>query len=185
MGKIKIIGGTHRSRVLEVLDSDGLRPTLGRVRETVFNWLGQDLTGKRCVDLFAGSGALGLEAVSRNAKSVVFVEKNRLVAQQLTKNLSILKVTNAQLLIDDALSFMHTSSDTYDVIFIDPPYGADLFVRVVALLANIATSDSLIYLEYDAYLDGLDQYLRIVKQAKAGNVTYGLYQLIIMTDSKR
>lgn len=178
MGKIKIIGGKYRSRILNVLDIDGLRPTLGRVRETLFNWLGQDLTNKKCIDLFAGTGALGLESISRNAKHVVFVELHKSASNNISNNLRILGASNAEIINKNALEFISNAHLKYDIIFIDPPYLAKLFIDICKLLPNIANSDSLIYLEYSSYPDGLSEYLQIVKQAKAGSVTYGLYKLL-------
>jgi 16S rRNA (guanine966-N2)-methyltransferase len=122
MGKIRIIGGIHRSRQLTVLDANGLRPTLDRVKETLFNWLGQDLTGLNCLDAFSGSGSLGFEAISRNAKSVIMIELEQRVYQQLVTNQKLLNVNNCQIIHGNATEFLKTTNLVFDVIFLDPPY---------------------------------------------------------------
>ncbi len=103
---MRINAGVWRSRLLKFPDVEGLRPTPERVRQTVFNWLGQDLTGKYCLDLFAGTGAFGFEALSRNAKYVALVEFSRLVYQSLTQNQTLLKAEACQILNTDALNFL-------------------------------------------------------------------------------
>lgn len=175
MGKIRIIGGIHRSRQLQVLESEGLRPTLDRVKETLFNWLGQDLTGMECLDLFAGSGSLGFEAVSRNAKSVVMIEKDRNVSDKLVGNKQILKADNCQIINGDALNYLKTSNNKFDVIFIDPPYASNLLIESLKLVEKFLKPNGVIYIENDKDIDLAPFY--IYKQAKAGVVSYALLQL--------
>lgn len=175
MGKIRIIGGTHRSRQLPVLDFDGLRPTLDRVKETVFNWLGQDLTGLTCLDLFAGSGSLGFEAISRNAQQVIMVEKNPKVAKQLEDNSKLLRASNCQVINNDALNYIRTSKLKFDIIFIDPPYDSDLLMQVLPLLKDKLNLGGMIYIEYREQVEL--QEFTIYKQGKAGVVNYALLTL--------
>jgi 16S rRNA (guanine(966)-N(2))-methyltransferase RsmD len=145
--RVRIIGGQWRSRVLRFPDVPGLRPTPDRVRETVFNWLGQDLTGKDCLDLFAGSGVLGFEAASRNARRVVMVERDAHAWRALEDNLKLLGPAPVRLVRADALEFVRSDSAVYDVVFLDPPYAMGerdlLLARVRARLAPGA----LVYVE--------------------------------------
>ena len=141
MGKIRIIAGIYRRRQLTVLDADGLRPTLDRVKETVFNWLGQDLTGLKCLDLFAGSGSLGFEALSRNAAQVIMLETNPQIAQQLRINLELLDAKNGQVYQQDALKYLRSCSLTFDVIFVDPPYDSNLLEACLAGLEPLLTTN--------------------------------------------
>jgi 16S rRNA (guanine966-N2)-methyltransferase len=173
MGKIRIIGGTHRSRQLAVLDQDGLRPTLDRVKETLFNWLGQDLTGQLCLDLFAGSGSLGFEAVSRNAAKVVMVEKSSKVTQQLKDNIKLLRAENCLIVHDDALKFLMINQLKFDVIFLDPPYSSDLLAESLQIVSEHLTVSGVIYIEYHQNIPELSQF-NILKQSKAGSVNYAL-----------
>lgn len=174
MGKIRIIGGVHRSRQLPVLAAAGLRPTSDRVKETLFNWLGQDLTGKKCLDLFAGSGSLGFEACSRNAVQVVMVEQNAKVAQQLHKNIRLLKVeTVCRMLCLNALTYLKTAADQFDVIFLDPPYQSDLLALGLDLTVKLLAKNGLIYIEYDKP-PPIPESLLITKSGKAGSVNFAL-----------
>ena len=127
VGQVRIIGGQWRSRILRFAPVPGLRPTPDRVRETLFNWLGQDLTGLCCLDLFAGSGALGLEALSRNAREVVFVERDaRVRAALAAAALSLGAGTRARIGAGDALQFLRSADTAFDLIFLDPPFNQDL-----------------------------------------------------------
>lgn len=174
MGKIRIIGGEHRSRQLPVLDYDGLRPTLDRVKETLFNWLGQDLTGKTCLDLFAGSGSLGFEAISRYAKNVIMVEQNSKVIKQLEQNKLLLRANNLQIIAGDGLKFMQICDVKFDVIFLDPPYNSVLLEKSLAQVKHVLAEDGVIYAEYQQECD-LSQFT-IIKQGKAGVVNFVLLQ---------
>ncbi|MDQ3267848.1 MAG: 16S rRNA (guanine(966)-N(2))-methyltransferase RsmD, partial [Pseudomonadota bacterium] len=122
---MRIIGGTHRSRWVEFSDADGLRPTPDRVRETLFNWLGQNLNGRRCLDLFAGSGILGLEAASRGATEIIMVERNRTVFRTLQETIIKLACSNVLLRCEDGLKFARQKNGLFDVIFLDPPFQSD------------------------------------------------------------
>ncbi|MBV8049103.1 MAG: 16S rRNA (guanine(966)-N(2))-methyltransferase RsmD [Paludibacterium sp.] len=170
--KVRIIGGEYRRRLLPFPDSSGLRPTPDRVRETVFNWLGQSLHGKRCLDLFAGSGAMGFEAASRGAGRVVMVEKGRAVAEALQANRQLLAATQVDVLCTDALHFLRAARETFDVVFVDPPYDSDLLSEVLPLLAPVLAADAVVYLESRTWpaLPGWE----VSRRGKAGVVCYGL-----------
>lgn len=126
-GSLRIIGGNLRGSRLPVFDADGLRPTSDRIRETLFNWLAPVIDGARCLDLFAGTGALGIEALSRGAANCVFVEKDRLLAQDLTENLRRLGVAGAEVVQADALAWLAQDPSPFDIAFIDPPFALDLW----------------------------------------------------------
>ena len=172
---LRIIGGEWRSRKLHFLDAAGLRPTPDRIRETLFNWLRGDIHNAYCLDLFAGSGAIGLEALSRGAKTVDFVEKNAAVSTQLKTNLELLK-NEAKVTQSDALSFLekHLAEQSYDIIFLDPPYRQGLLDKSLKLLNSkgLMNSHSLIYLEHESEeeFDFTEYGLEILKQASAGQV---------------
>jgi len=122
--RVRIVGGAWRSRLIPFPPTKGLRPTPDRVRETLFNWLGQDLTGKTCLDLFAGSGALGFEAASRGARRVAMVERDASVFQALAANRDRLGALAVELTKSDALEFLRADTGLYDVVFLDPPFDA-------------------------------------------------------------
>lgn len=163
----------HRRRWLEFPDADGLRPTPDRVRETLFNWLGQNMTGRRCLDLFAGSGALGFEAVSRGADEVVMVESNRQAFRALQENSKKLACTNIVLRCEDGPGFVRRDSGKYDVIFLDPPFQSDILPGVLPLLGNRLTENGLVYVESGELFEP-DATWQVVKRAKAGKVHYQL-----------
>ncbi len=124
--RVRIIGGQYRRRLLGFPDGAGLRPTPDRVRETLFNWLGQDLPGWRCLDLFAGSGALGFEAASRGAGRVVMIERDRAALAALEKNRVELGANAVEILHADALAWLGNNHDSFDLVFIDPPFDSGL-----------------------------------------------------------
>ena len=170
---MRINGGIYRSRWLEFPDAEGLRPTPDRVRETLFNWLGQNLTGMRCLDLFAGSGALGFEAVSRDAAEVVMVESNREAFRALQENCKKLACTNVVLRCEDGSEYVRRESRRYDVIFLDPPFHSDILTRVLPLLGDILTEEGLVYVETGELFEPGTTW-QVVKRAKAGKVHYQL-----------
>ena len=134
--RVRIIGGQYRRRLLDFPGSAGLRPTPDRVRETLFNWLGQDLPGWNCLDLFAGSGALGFEAASRGAGRVVMIERERAALDALEKNRAVLGAKQVDILRADALAWLANSREAFDLIFVDPPFDSDLAATVLADLAR-------------------------------------------------
>lgn len=136
-GFIRIIGGKWRGRKLPVLDHNGLRPTTDRVKETLFNWLMPIIHDASCLDCFAGSGSLGLEALSRGAKQVILIEKNRAVAQQLEKNVQLLQASNIQVSNCDTLDWLAKDADQqFDLVFIDPPFHQQLVGLTIQSLEN-------------------------------------------------
>ena len=134
--RVRIIGGAWRSRILRFPAREDLRPTPDRVRETLFNWLGQDLTGKTCLDLFAGSGALGFEAASRGAASVVMLERDAVAFRALQENARLLAAASVDLRRADALEYLRADGRRYDVVFIDPPFRSELLAEVLPLLPS-------------------------------------------------
>jgi 16S rRNA (guanine966-N2)-methyltransferase len=173
--RVRIIGGVHRSRVLRFPAVPGLRPSPDRVRETLFNWLGQDLDGWFCCDLFAGSGALGFEAVSRGAASVVMVESNARVFQSLQQNARALGCESAvELRRLDALEFLREASRAFDVVFLDPPFDSGLLERVVPELPRLVRPGGYAYIESPRGIE-LEAPWTLHRQGSAGQVTYQLF----------
>ncbi|HWN30750.1 MAG TPA: 16S rRNA (guanine(966)-N(2))-methyltransferase RsmD [Burkholderiales bacterium] len=171
-GKLRIIGGTWRSRIIHFPAVGGLRPTPDRVRETLFNWLGQDLTGKTCLDLFSGSGALGFEAQSRGAHKVVMVEKNRQAFQALRENAQKLGAQNLELVHADALQFVSSDRNAYHVIFLDPPFRNDYLPGVMAVLPQRLAKGGLVYVESGNVCEAPGW--EVWRQGRAGKVNYQL-----------
>ena len=176
-GQLRIIAGQWRGRRLPVATAAGLRPTADRNRETLFNWLQGDLQGARVLDLFAGTGALGLEALSRGAASAVFVERNRRVADALKAVLLQLGAAErARVVIDDALRFLKRPPDGgFDLVFIDPPFHSVLLASVVPLLtqAEWLNPGAQIYLE-SVSAPALPDSWSLRRHQSAGGVWYGL-----------
>ncbi|MCU0973474.1 MAG: 16S rRNA (guanine(966)-N(2))-methyltransferase RsmD, partial [Burkholderiales bacterium] len=129
--RVRIIGGAWRRRFVHFPAVEGLRPSPDRVRETLFNWLGHDLTGLACLDLYAGSGALGFEAASRGAARVLMVERDRVVARALRENAARLAATQVEVVQADALAHLRHDTRMYDVVFLDPPFSEDLLPAVL------------------------------------------------------
>ena len=171
--QVRIIGGDWRSRVIYFPDSAGLRPTPDRVRETLFNWLGQRLDGEVCLDLFAGSGALGFEALSRGAERVVMVEQSRAVAKALKDNAERLTAATANIVVTDALQFLHGPAQAFDVVFLDPPFNQALLPAVLALLPPWLAADARVYMECELGFQPSDGW-KILKQSRAGQVKFQL-----------
>jgi len=171
--RVRIIGGEWKSRIIAFPPRADLRPTPDRVRETLFNWLGQDLTGKRCLDLFAGSGALGFEAASRGAKRVVMVERDPVAWRALQANSALLAARAVELKHADALEFLRADDGCYDVVFLDPPFRADYLLQVLpALVARLAPA-ALVHVEApDA--PALPPGWKIQRSGSAGAVTHQL-----------
>jgi 16S rRNA (guanine966-N2)-methyltransferase len=145
--RVRIIGGQYRRRLLEFPDSAGLRPTPDRVRETLFNWLGQDLPGWACLDLFAGSGALGFEAASRGAGRVIMIERDSKAIGALEKNRTVLGAAHIDILRADALAWLANNRETFDLIFVDPPFDSGLAGTVLDGLASHLKSGGQAYIE--------------------------------------
>jgi len=176
LNKVRIGGGEWRSRLLHFPDALALRPTPDRVRQTVFNWLGQELHGMHCLDLFSGSGALGFEALSRGAASVVLVENNPAVYRAMLDNAKLLKADKADIVRGDALSFLAQNRQPFDVIFLDPPYGHGWLERLLPQLVKHMAPGGVVYAEAEKMLEDGDGW-RVLKHGKAGNVHYHLLEL--------
>ena len=185
---VRIIGGQWRSRIIRFPDATGLRPSPDRVRETLFNWLGQDLTGLACLDLFAGSGALGFEAGSRGASRVVMVEAARDAVDALRANASLLGAESWRLAAGDAIEFLRsypgvakdsragaTFGVLFDVVFVDPPFASDLTERVLPLLPPVLAPGARVYVESGGKLE-VPEGWELLKQGRAGVVHYHLMQ---------
>jgi 16S rRNA (guanine966-N2)-methyltransferase len=176
-GRFRIIGGEWRGRRFLVPTGSGVRPTPDRVRETIFNWLAPVIEGARCLDLYAGSGALGLEALSRGAARVTFVDDSPAVARQLAANLDILQTARGTVACMDAMRFLAGRATPFDVVFLDPPYRRGLLGNALALLERgwLAAGASL-YLEHEAELapPALPAGWRLFRSAAAGQVRYHL-----------
>jgi 16S rRNA (guanine966-N2)-methyltransferase len=177
---VRIIGGSLRRSRLEVPDAPGLRPTPDRVRETLFNWLAPIIEGARCLDLFAGTGALGIEALSRGAGWVDFIERDPRLAQAMRQNLERLRQTDAAVRCADALQALgEPPADAYDVVFVDPPFTESLWQAVVIALEGNGwlRAGALIYLEMPAstQVDAPETW-GPHRESVAGAVRYALYR---------
>ncbi|MDN5752449.1 MAG: 16S rRNA (guanine(966)-N(2))-methyltransferase RsmD [Nitrosospira sp.] len=171
--EVRIIGGEWRSRLITFPGRADLRPTPDRVRETVFNWLGQDLSGKTCLDLFAGSGAMGFEAASRGAEQIVMVESNPEVLKALEINSRKLNARQIQLAATDALRFVDADRRLFDIIFVDPPYRLDLLPELLSRLPSHLAENGLVYVEDGGMPEPGADWL-VWRKARAGKVYYQL-----------
>jgi 16S rRNA (guanine966-N2)-methyltransferase len=170
--QIRIIGGDWRGRKLDTLNLPELKPTPDRVRETVFNWLMHNIHGAHCLDAFAGSGALGLEALSRGAAQVTFCEKSLALSKQLHKQIEKLQCQpRAQIINADI--YTTTFEQKFDIIFLDPPFHQNFIASIIEKLAAVITSETLIYVETEAGY-ALPNNVTIRKQNRAGKVNYYL-----------
>lgn len=175
---LRIIGGEWRGRKLRFADGEGLRPTTDRVRETLFNWLQPIIAGARCLDLFSGSGALGLEALSRGAAEVVFVDTNPKAIAALKENLALLKANNATVTRGDALAYLQGDARPFDVVFLDPPFRKDLLQPALQQLSSGGwlAPGARIYLELESELGDpqLPEDWELLRSKHAGQVAYHL-----------
>lgn len=178
-GQIRIIGGQWRGRKLPVPDSPGLRPTTDRVRETLFNWLAPSMVDAHCLDCFAGSGALGLEALSRYAASATLLEMERSVAGQLQQNLATLKATNATVVNTNTLTFLAAPGTPHNIVFIDPPFRKGMLEETLRLLENNGwlANEALIYIESEVEngQPPVPAHWQLQREKVAGQVAYRLY----------
>ncbi|MDO9811619.1 16S rRNA (guanine(966)-N(2))-methyltransferase RsmD [Glaesserella parasuis] len=175
-GEVRVIAGLWRGRKLPVLNAEGLRPTTDRVKETLFNWLMMDIAGSRCLDCFAGSGSLGIEALSRQAQAVVFLEKFADAANQLKKNLVSLKAENGKVIQTDTLQFLaqKNSEAPFDLVFVDPPFHQGFVPQVLTALEqnDWLAENALIYVETEKNHSPLvlPEHWQVVKEKTAGQV---------------
>jgi 16S rRNA (guanine966-N2)-methyltransferase len=175
--EVRIIGGNWRGRKLRFPDVSGLRPTLGRVRETLFNWLNRRIAGSRCLDLFAGSGALGFEALSRGAAIVTLVEPDARAARALRENATRLGAGPAcRIACTTATRFLRDDGGAWDVIFLDPPFDADLLPATLARIraAGCLAPDGVVYFEMPRRVTADFPGFSLVKEGTAGDTRFGL-----------
>ena len=180
-GSIRIIAGKHRGRKLPVLMADGLRPTTDRVKETVFNWLMPYIHDANCLDCFAGAGSLGFEALSRGAAYVQLVELNKAAAKQLSTNKQLLNADNVLVSNTNVLDFLKTQApQSFDLIFIDPPFRQNLVTQICELLENSWLAEqALIYVEMEAEGEQkIPNNWQLLKEKIAGQVAYRLFQRV-------
>ncbi|MCL2656326.1 MAG: 16S rRNA (guanine(966)-N(2))-methyltransferase RsmD [Betaproteobacteria bacterium] len=175
MNQLRIVGGQWRSRRLRVADVPGLRPTPDRVRETLFNWLGQAVDGWVCLDLFAGSGALGFEAASRGAAKVVLVEQDPRAYTVLKQNADLLGGAALECRKADALRFLETTTERYDLVLLDPPFRQDWLARIETRLAQVLAKGACIYVEAETPVTEFAG-LQALKTGTAGQVHYQLFR---------
>lgn len=183
-GELRIIGGQWRSRKLRFPALPGLRPTPDRIRETLFNWLAPVIDGTRCLDLFAGSGALGFEALSRGAASCRFVDFAKPAADAIRTNLALLQASSAQVVQADAAQWLHhpAVNETFNLVFLDPPFDGDLLAPCIAALHDSAllAANAWIYIEThrDTALPPLPPGWHIHREKQAGQVCYRLIKTV-------
>jgi 16S rRNA (guanine966-N2)-methyltransferase len=180
-GRLRIVAGKWRSRLLDIADVPGLRPTSERIRETLFNWLSPRLHGARCLDLFAGTGALGLEALSRGAAEAVMVEQAAPAIRALKKNIAALDARGAIVVPTDAFSYLAEETvSPFDIVFLDPPFAIDSLQELCRLLEahGVLANDALVYLEQDRSRPEVElpEHWQLLKNKTAGNVRYMLAQ---------
>lgn len=175
MSRIRITGGAWRSRLIRVADTAGLRPTPDRVRETLFNWLGQGLDGLACLDLFAGSGILGFEAASRGADYVALVEPARAAFLALKKNADGFDCPRLELFCCDALEFAPLPARRFDLVFLDPPYGQGWLAQIEPRLDELVARKGRLYAEAEIPLERLGRW-SVVKRGQAGQVFFHLLE---------
>lgn len=177
LSELRIIGGRWRGRKLRFAPVEGLRPTGDRLRETLFNWLQFHLPGSHCLDLFAGSGALGLEALSRGAAAVDFVELNRAAAQTLREQLQTLGAEEGRVHHIGAAGFLAQSAQRYEIAFVDPPFAADLWAETLAALPQHLAPGALVYVESPrGRALAVPEGWSLEKHKQAGQVAMSLFQ---------
>ena len=178
-GRLRIVAGNWRSRWLDIADAPGLRPTSERIRETLFNWLAPYIEGASCLDLFAGTGALGLEALSRGAAGTVFVEKSEVAARVLKSNVEMLDAKGATVCEADAFEYLRQApARSFDIVFLDPPFAADMLEDLCRLIdeRQVLAEGARVYLENDVATDEavLPAGWELLKSKVAGQVRYTL-----------
>ena len=172
--RVRIIGGAFRRRVVRFPPVQGLRPTPDRVRETLFNWLAQDLAGKRCLDPYTGSGALTLEAASRGAALAVAVDRDRKLIDALRRTIATLGATGVEATVADARTFIANERREFDVIFLDPPFGEDPWSWLLPACADRLAAAGFIYAEAAHTLSPPNGFVAW-RHDKAGRVHYHLF----------
>lgn len=173
--RVRIVGGGWRSRLVRFPGNPGLRPTPDRVRETLFNWLGQRLDGLSCVDLFAGSGVLGFEALSRGAARAVLVERDRAALEALREAARALPAPGAEVVAGDSLAWLARGTERFDLAFVDPPYASDLAQRALAALPPRLSAGARVYVESARPLEAAAPW-ELLREGRAGAVRFALYR---------
>tara|TARA_B100000579_G_scaffold420780_1_gene420868 strand:- start:219 stop:824 length:606 start_codon:yes stop_codon:yes gene_type:complete len=179
--KIHIFSGKWRGSIIPVINVPGIRPTPARIRETLFNWLRSDIVGARCLDLFAGTGALGFEALSRGAKSVCFVDKNRKAVKAINQVARKFGFLRPNVLVSDAFLYLENNKNSeFDIIFLDPPFSAVYMTDLFKLLSEYCylADGAFIYVEQNKAdkLPLFNSNWDIIKKEVAGNVRYMLFR---------
>ncbi len=179
-GRIRIIAGKWRGRKLDVINTSDLRPTPGRVRETLFNWLQQEIIGARCLDLFAGTGALGFEALSRGAADVIMVESNPELIEVLRRQAITLGSENHTIWLADAINWLRLCTCKFDIIFLDPPFDQGFAEQCCAAICEqcLLNTNGLVYIESEKNL-ALPAGWELKKQNRAGNVQSMLIKQVV------
>lgn len=173
--QVRIVGGRWRNRLIRFAASEQLRPTPDRVRETLFNWLGQTLDERSCLDLFAGSGALGFEAASRGASEIVMVESNRHTHATLVRTAQILDADNIEILCKDAFAFLGSDRRVFDIIFLDPPFQQARLPKLLGMLRPHLAPDGLVYIEAEK-LPEITPDCVVKRRSKVGQVNFLLLE---------
>ena len=179
---MRIIGGRHRGRQVRVPDIPGVRPTPDRVRETLFNWLGQDLTGARTLDLYAGTGALTLEARSRGASLSVAVDRNAVLIRALREAAQAIGIDDVETHVGEALRYLSTETRTFDIVFLDPPFADDAWDRLFPMLAGRLSEEGRVYAEAGRRLEAPPGF-ELLRHGRAGNVHYHLLAALPAPDT--
>ena len=176
---LRIIGGKWRGRKVSFSDRKEIRPTGDRIRETLFNWLINDIAGARCLDLFAGSGILGIEALSRGAAKLTFVEREKDITNSINDNLKSLGANNFKLRHDDAANFLEETEQVFDILFLDPPFEQQSLNALISIIKKRGLSRGFVYIEAEStqVFSELPDYCEIYRQKKAGRVCYGLISI--------
>jgi 16S rRNA (guanine966-N2)-methyltransferase len=179
-GEIRIIGGKYKGRKIKVCDISDLRPTPNRLRETIFNILQFDIKGAKCLDAFAGTGALGLEALSRGAEKVTFIESHQKAFLQLNENIQQFQTPNFILLKTDCLTFLRQTPEQFDIIFLDPPFKKDCWQHCVQIIyeQNILFSEGILYLESPEEIELDPEKWVLIKKNKLGEVYYAIFKIL-------
>ncbi|CUX96171.1 Ribosomal RNA small subunit methyltransferase D [Candidatus Gullanella endobia] len=179
VGQVRIIGGFFRGHKLKVIDRPGLRPTANRVRETLFNWLTPVIQGAHCLDCFAGSGALGFEALSRAASSVTLLEQDYAISMQLTQSLITLKTKHAKVISTNSLLWLAQPGSIFDIVFIDPPFHHGIINSTVDILEYYQrlSDNAWIYIETEkkSFTPKVPAHWQLHRKKIAGQVAYFLY----------
>lgn len=180
-GFVKIIAGRLKGKMLKVLDSQDLRPTPNRLRESLFSILQHDIKLAVCLDGFAGTGALGIEAYSRGASHVTFLEQHPKVFKQLQEHLKSLPTEQYDLIQEDCLTFLTRTTKTFDIIFLDPPFSRNYWQELSTVIykRRLLNQHGILYMESALKLSLDETQWRLLKQGKTGDVYFGLYELLV------